>query len=162
MLDVALNSSGTLGDQCRIGEAAAQRDHLASGKQPGCSEFIVPEGSVRTQTTPWQRSHTSAMLDLMKIGFKKECWPRNCPHCAATVTKKRVKKTKLGYSTCFCPQCGSTFNERTGTPFNHLEFPTDIVLLAVSNIHAIHQQPGQPAGSVGGARWYNRAARSAR
>jgi putative transposase len=30
-----------------------------------------------------------------------------------------------------CPQCRSTFNERTGTPFNYLEFPTDIVLLAV-------------------------------
>lgn len=55
----------------------------------------------------------------------------NCPHCAATVTKKRAKKTKLGYLTFFCPQCHSTFNERSGTPFNYLEFPTDIVLLAV-------------------------------
>jgi len=55
----------------------------------------------------------------------------NCPHCSATVTKKRAKKTKLGYLTFFCPQCRSTFNERTGTPFNYLEFPTDIVLLAV-------------------------------
>lgn len=54
-----------------------------------------------------------------------------CPHCAAPITKKRAKKTKLGYSTFFCPQCRSTFNERTGTPFNYLEFPTDIVLLAV-------------------------------
>lgn len=55
----------------------------------------------------------------------------NCPHCAATGTKKRTKKTKLGYLTFFCPHCRSTFNERTGTPFNYLEFPTDIVLLAV-------------------------------
>jgi putative transposase len=30
-----------------------------------------------------------------------------------------------------CPHCRCTFNERTGTPFNYLEFPTDIVLLAV-------------------------------
>ena len=55
----------------------------------------------------------------------------NYPHCATIVTKKRAKKTKLGYATFFCPQCRSTFNERTGTPFNYLEFPTDIVLLAV-------------------------------
>src|SRR5437879_13429746 len=55
----------------------------------------------------------------------------NCPHCAATVTRKRAKKTKLGYRTFFCPHCHCTFNERTGTPFNYLEFPTDIVLLAV-------------------------------
>jgi putative transposase len=54
-----------------------------------------------------------------------------CPHCAATSTTKRAKKTKLGYTTFFCPHCRSTFNERTGTPFNYLEFPTDIVLLAV-------------------------------
>ena len=55
----------------------------------------------------------------------------NCPHCAATDTKKRTKKTKLGYLTFFCPQCRSTFNERTGTPFNFLAFPTDSILLAV-------------------------------
>ena len=54
-----------------------------------------------------------------------------CPHCATTSTTKRAKKTKLGYTTFFCPQCRSIFNERTGTPFNYLEFPTDIVLLAV-------------------------------
>jgi len=33
--------------------------------------------------------------------------------------------------TFFCLHCRSLFNERTGTPFNYLEFPTDIVLLAV-------------------------------
>jgi putative transposase len=55
----------------------------------------------------------------------------NCPHCAATTTKRRVKKTKLGYAIFFCPQCQSTFNERTGSPFNYLEVPTDIVLLVV-------------------------------
>jgi putative transposase len=55
----------------------------------------------------------------------------NCPYCMVTTTKKRTKKTKLGYTTFFCPRCRCTFNERTGTPFNYLEFPTDIVLLAV-------------------------------
>jgi putative transposase len=55
----------------------------------------------------------------------------NCPHCTEVTTKKRAKKTKLGYTTFFCPQCKQTFNERSGTPFNYLEFPTDIVLLAI-------------------------------
>src|ERR1700730_6890625 len=55
----------------------------------------------------------------------------NCPHCMITTTKKSTKKTKLGYTTFFCPHCQRTFNERTGTPFHFLEYPTDIVLLAV-------------------------------
>jgi transposase-like protein len=55
----------------------------------------------------------------------------NCPHCAATTTKKRAKKTQLDYATYFCSRCKHIFNERTGTPFNYLEFPTDIVLLVV-------------------------------
>src|SRR5579859_5328092 len=55
----------------------------------------------------------------------------NCPYCATTTTVKRAKKTKLSYATFFCAHCRRTFNERTGTPFHYLEFPTDIVLLAV-------------------------------
>ena len=55
----------------------------------------------------------------------------NCPYCAGTMARKRAKRTKLGYITFFCPQCRHTFNERTGTSFNYLEFPTNIVLLAV-------------------------------
>ena len=67
----------------------------------------------------------------LKIKLNEERWLMNCPHCAAITTRKRTKKTKLGYTTFFCPHCHCTFNERTGTPFNSLEFPTDIVLLAV-------------------------------
>ena len=55
----------------------------------------------------------------------------NCPHCASTATKERTKKTSLGYRTFCCSACKRTFNERTGTPFNYLEYPTDIVLLVV-------------------------------
>ena len=46
----------------------------------------------------------------------------NCPYYATTTTRKRAKQTKLGYTTFFCPQCQCTINERTGTPFNYLEF----------------------------------------
>jgi len=55
----------------------------------------------------------------------------NCPYCAVTTTQKRAKKTKLGYLTFFCPKCKRHFNERTGSPFNYLECPTDSVLLVV-------------------------------
>jgi len=54
-----------------------------------------------------------------------------CPHCASSSTSLRSRKTSLGYKTFFCRGCSRVFNERTGTPFNHLEFPTDVVLLVV-------------------------------
>ena len=54
-----------------------------------------------------------------------------CPHCASTTTKEQAQKTTLGYRTFRCSACKHLFNERTGTPFNFLEYPTDVVLLAV-------------------------------
>ncbi len=57
--------------------------------------------------------------------------PMNCPHCASTTTKEQTKQTWLCYRTARCSVCHCTFNERTGTPFNFLQDPTDIVLLVV-------------------------------
>src|ERR687894_2183552 len=54
-----------------------------------------------------------------------------CPHCAATTTTDLTKRTQLGYRTFRCSACRRQFNERTGTPFNYLEYPTDVVLLVV-------------------------------
>ncbi len=54
-----------------------------------------------------------------------------CPHCAATTTVELTKRTQLGYRTFRCSICQRQFNERTGTPFNYLEFPTDVILLVV-------------------------------
>lgn len=54
----------------------------------------------------------------------------NCPHCdSKTIAKKG--KTSLGYQSYKCSSCERKFNERTGTEFNFLEYPTDVVLLAV-------------------------------
>src|SRR4051794_30677243 len=55
----------------------------------------------------------------------------NCPYCISPATKERSKKTTLGYQTFRCSVCHGVFNERTGTPFNFLEYPTDLVLLVV-------------------------------
>ena len=53
-----------------------------------------------------------------------------CPHCAAATVEQR-RRTALGYRTFHCLACGRVFNERTGTAFNHLQYPTDLVLLVV-------------------------------
>jgi transposase-like protein len=55
----------------------------------------------------------------------------NCPHCASVTTKEQSQKTTLGYQVLRCSACKHLFNERTGTPFNFLEYPTDVVLLVV-------------------------------
>jgi len=54
-----------------------------------------------------------------------------CPHCAATATVEQPRRTALGYRTFRCPICRRVCNERTGTPYNYLQYPTDLVLLVV-------------------------------
>ncbi len=54
-----------------------------------------------------------------------------CPRCSSKSTSKRKHRTSIGYRTYICSNCGRRFNKRSGTPFNDLQFPTDIVLLAV-------------------------------
>ena len=55
----------------------------------------------------------------------------SCPRCGSNQTNRRTRRTSLGYRTFSYPACRSVFNERTGTPFNDLQYPTDVVLLAV-------------------------------
>jgi putative transposase len=50
-----------------------------------------------------------------------------CPYCQCQRLQKRKGTTDLGYQMFRCSDCGRKSNERTGTPFNFLEFPTDIV-----------------------------------
>ena len=52
-----------------------------------------------------------------------------CPHCGSTATTRRTCRTALGYRRFNCRSCRRRFNERTATPFNDLQYPTDIVLL---------------------------------
>lgn len=55
----------------------------------------------------------------------------NCPNCQTTQTKELSRKTALGYPIFWCAKCRRTFNQRTGTPFNYLGVPTDMVLMVV-------------------------------
>src|SRR3954470_13858074 len=50
-----------------------------------------------------------------------------CPHCESSELRKLNQTTDLGYVEFRCSGCRRKSNERTGTPFNFLELPTDIV-----------------------------------
>ncbi len=54
-----------------------------------------------------------------------------CPYCQGDTTQEVERRTALGYRLFRCRPCRRTFNERTGTPFNHLQVPTDSALLVV-------------------------------
>ena len=54
-----------------------------------------------------------------------------CPDCKSAETTKRADTTSLGYARFLCRACGRRFNERFGTSFNDLQYPTDIVVNAV-------------------------------
>jgi transposase-like protein len=54
-----------------------------------------------------------------------------CPHCGSSQIQEQAKKTSLGYRTFRCPACQRRFNERSGTLFNDLSVPTDVVFLVV-------------------------------
>ena len=54
-----------------------------------------------------------------------------CPRCQSESTLRRRYRTSLGCRIYYCRNCKRRFNERTSTPYNHLQFPEDIVLMAV-------------------------------
>ena len=50
-----------------------------------------------------------------------------CPHCQSTRVSPLQRQTSLGYGLFRCKPCRRTFHERTDTPFNFIEVPTDIL-----------------------------------
>ena len=54
-----------------------------------------------------------------------------CPHCESADKRERRERTELGDQRFRCHTCKREFNERTGTHFNHLQYPTDVVCLVV-------------------------------
>jgi len=55
----------------------------------------------------------------------------DCPHCQSKFTRKLNQKTTLGYGQHRCFGCNKQFNERTGTQLNFIEYPTEVVMMAV-------------------------------
>jgi putative transposase len=54
-----------------------------------------------------------------------------CPHCGSAATTERADRTALGYRRFRCHDCQRGCNERTGTPFNRLQYPTDMICSVV-------------------------------
>jgi len=54
-----------------------------------------------------------------------------CVYCESKNTYELKKQTKLGYLQYHCRDCVSQYNERSGTAYNFLHYPTDVVLLVV-------------------------------
>ena len=54
-----------------------------------------------------------------------------CPTCSSTKIGQLKHRTSLGYQRFRCRECRCSFNERSGSPFNFLEYPTDLVLMVV-------------------------------
>lgn len=51
----------------------------------------------------------------------------DCPHCLCTEPRRLKRTTDLGYAVFRCRGRDRTSNERTGTPFNFVDVPTEIV-----------------------------------
>lgn len=51
----------------------------------------------------------------------------DCPHCQSSRVSLLQRKTNLGYDMFRCKRCRRIFNERSDTPFNFIEVPTDII-----------------------------------
>ena len=45
-----------------------------------------------------------------------------CPFCSSSEITTLKQCTTLGYEKFRCRCCGQSYNEHTGTPFNHLEY----------------------------------------
>lgn len=55
----------------------------------------------------------------------------DCPHCSFQSTRQLESMTQLGYKQYCCNNCNRQFNERTGSAFNFIEYPTEVVMLVV-------------------------------
>ena len=51
----------------------------------------------------------------------------NSPHCQSIAISTLHRQTHLGYPMFRCKLCHRTYNQRTATPFNFIEIPTDIL-----------------------------------
>jgi putative transposase len=54
-----------------------------------------------------------------------------CPHCHSSATAERPERTLRGERRFRCRTCERGFNERTGTLFNRLQYPTEVLCLVI-------------------------------
>ena len=54
-----------------------------------------------------------------------------CPYCQSSATTERPETTARGYRRFRCCACARGFNERTGSVFNRMQYPPDVICLVV-------------------------------
>ena len=54
-----------------------------------------------------------------------------CTSCNSSNLLKRKAQTRQGMNQYQCRCCGQYFNERSSTPYNHTQYPTDIITMVV-------------------------------
>ena len=54
-----------------------------------------------------------------------------CPSCQSSAITEHPDSTARGYRRFRCGSCGHGFNERTGSVFNRVQYPPDVVCLVV-------------------------------
>lgn len=64
--------------------------------------------------------------NLVFGGFVMECH-----NCKSKRHFQLKNLTTLGYKQYRCLDCRTQYNERTGTVFNYLQYPTDVILFTV-------------------------------
>ena len=55
----------------------------------------------------------------------------NCIKCTSSKVTILKLKTSLGYEQFRCRTCNKQFNERSNTQFNFVEYPTEVVMMAI-------------------------------
>src|SRR3712207_9542760 len=51
----------------------------------------------------------------------------DCVACGSAAVTERPECTARGYRRFRCRDCGKQYNERSGTPLNHAQYPSDVV-----------------------------------
>lgn len=109
------------------GGTTALYDYLRSLK----GARVAEKATVRFETEPAKRFRQVSGRRFTLVEQTPRSRSMACPDCKVTEASKRVGITSVGYARFVCRACGRRFNERSGTPFNDLQYPTDIVLNAV-------------------------------
>jgi transposase-like protein len=55
----------------------------------------------------------------------------DCVACGSAAVTERPERTARGYRRFRCCDCGKQYNERSGTPLNRAQYPSDIIALVV-------------------------------
>ena len=99
--------------------------HQSTGEQVTRGDRRISVGELANLFPAWRMRLKSIELPL------REEWRMKCPHCQSVYTNQRPERTELGYRRFRCRGCQREFNQRTGTPCNRLQYPSDVVCLVV-------------------------------